>query len=241
MLGTEPALESARRRISLATKKSATKGEGRAARPTIGTSHTGARPKARATAAAGPAKKKGTAAATKRAPTKKAGLDKSRAKPTAPRRGEAKRAREEAQRQAAPTSVRRKVEPRAVPSGVVNESAKIAAVTVATAALDKKAVNVQIFDVAGRVDYADYLVLMSGRAERHVVAIADAIEESLLKLTPKRKPQAVEGRTPGNWIILDFGDVIAHVFLEEARSFYDFDALWHDARRVPLPAEPRPS
>ena len=48
------------------------------------------------------------------------------------------------------------------------------------------------------------------------------------------KPVAVEGRPQGNWIVLDYADVVAHVFQEEARSYYDLDSLWHDARRVPL-------
>ena len=114
------------------------------------------------------------------------------------------------------------------------EDAQKTALAIATAALDKKAVNVQILDVSGRVDYADYLVLMSGRADRHVVSIADAIEETLGKQTPRRKPAAVEGRREGNWIVLDYGDVVAHVFQEEARTFYDLDSLWQDARRVPV-------
>ncbi len=215
------------------TKKSARSGG--AGRPTIGTSHTGARPKAGAASAT---KRAAASAKAKPAPAKK-GVDKSRGRATAPRKGVPKRAAAHEEQRGAPAPIRRKAEPRA--SGGVNEGAKLVALAVANAALDKKAVNVQIVDVNGRVDYADYLVLMSGRAERHVVSIADGIEEALLKLTPKRKPAAVEGRTPGNWIILDFGDVIAHVFLEEARNFYDFDALWHDARRIPLSVEQRPS
>jgi ribosome-associated protein len=127
----------------------------------------------------------------------------------------------------------RRTEVRSEPS----EHAKAAALVVAMAALDKKALDVQIIDVVGRIDYADYLVLMSGRSDRHVVAIADGIEEELRKerdALPARKPSFVEGRTMGTWIVLDFGDVVAHVFQEEARSHYDLDSLWQDARRVPL-------
>lgn len=219
------------------TKKSATKST---ARPKIGTSHKKAAPKAKTSAAAG-AKKSATSAAPAKRATAKKGVDKSRARGTAPRKGEAKRAAVHEAHRGAPVSQRRKAEARAAAAAVpiINETAKQIAVAIATAALDKKAVNVQIFDVAGRVDYADYLVLMSGRAERHAVSIADGIEEALLKMTPKQKPVAVEGRTAGNWVILDYGDVIAHVFLEEARSFYDFDALWNDARRIPLALEPK--
>lgn len=228
-------------------KKSAkTSGAAKPARPKIGSSHTVGRAKAGAKvgakAGAKPAPKRaaaGAAPAAKRAPVKKKGVDKSHARGTGPRKGETKRLAAHEANRGAPVSVRKKAEPRA--AGAVNEEAKLLALTIATAALDKKAVNVQIVDVNGRVDYADYLVLMSGRAERHVVSIADGIEEACVKLTPKHKPTAVEGRTPGQWVILDFGDVIAHVFLEEARSFYDFDALWTDARRVPLSVEQRPS
>ena len=130
---------------------------------------------------------------------------------------------------ASPASSRRTVpEIRSAPS----EEAKTSSIIVATAALDKKAVNVQILDVVGRIDYADYLVLMSGRSDRHVLSIADAIEEGMRKIG--RKPNAVEGRQGGNWVVLDFGDVVAHVFQEEARSFYDLDSLWQDARRIPV-------
>jgi ribosome-associated protein len=118
-----------------------------------------------------------------------------------------------------------------------SEHAKRTALVTAMAALDKKAVDVQILDVVGRVDYADYLVLMSGRSDRHVIAIADGIEEELGKgrdELPPRKASYVEGRQAGNWIVLDFGDVVAHVFQEEARSHYDLDSLWQDARRVPV-------
>jgi ribosome-associated protein len=112
------------------------------------------------------------------------------------------------------------------------EESKMLALTVAKAALDKKAVNIEIVDVVGRVDYTDFLVLMSGRSDRHVLAVADGIEEELSKLA--RRPTAVEGRPQGHWVVLDFGEVVAHVFQEEARSFYDLDTLWQDARRVPV-------
>lgn len=114
------------------------------------------------------------------------------------------------------------------------EASKALALEISKAALDKKAVNVQIVDVVGRVDYADFLVLMSGRSDRHVLAVADGIEDHLLGQTPKRKPVAVEGRPQGKWVVLDFGEVVAHVFQEEARDFYDLDSLWQDARRVPV-------
>lgn len=104
----------------------------------------------------------------------------------------------------------------------------------ARAASDKKAVDVCGYDVAGRVDYADVLLLMSGRSDRHVAAIADAIEEALATSDKKRRPLTVEGRPQATWIVLDYGDLVAHVFQEEARSHYDLDGIWTDARKLPF-------
>ena len=107
------------------------------------------------------------------------------------------------------------------------------AVAVAAAALDKKAANVEIIDLAGKADYTDYLVLMTGGSDRHVRAIADSIQEELDK--KRVRPLSVEGTAGGNWILIDYGDVVAHVFQESSRTLYDLDGLWLDAARVPLP------
>ena len=108
---------------------------------------------------------------------------------------------------------------------------------VATAALEKKASGLEVIDVAGRVDYADFLVLMSGRSDRHVAALSAAIEDALRK--KNKRALAVEGLPHANWVLMDFGDVVVHVFQDDARAAYDIDGLWMDARRVPLPLEPR--
>jgi ribosome-associated protein len=117
---------------------------------------------------------------------------------------------------------------------VASDEARRLAVAVAAAALEKKAVGLEILDVAGHTDYADFLVLMSGRSDRQVAALADGIEEAMRK--NGRRPQNVEGRQAARWILLDFGDVIVHVFQEEVRSMYDLEGLWENARRVPVPA-----
>ena len=105
------------------------------------------------------------------------------------------------------------------------------ALRVAEAALDKKASRIEIIDVQGKVDYTDYVVVMSGRSDRQVAAIARGIEEDL-----KRKHGArcsgVEGLPQGNWVLLDFGDVVAHIFHQDTRGYYDLEALWLDADRV---------
>jgi len=102
---------------------------------------------------------------------------------------------------------------------------------VAQAALEKKAERVEIVDVVDKVDYADYLVLMTGRSDRQVVAIAQGIEEAVER--SGTRTQGREGVQQGHWVLVDFGDVVAHVFLEEARRYYDLDGLWLDAPRVP--------
>ena len=122
-----------------------------------------------------------------------------------------------------------------VPSeSVASDEARKLAIAIAAAALEKKAVGLEILDVAGRTDYADFLVLMSGRSDRQVAALADGIEEAMR--ANGRRTHNVEGRQAARWILLDFGDVIVHVFQEEIRSMYDLDGLWEDARRVPVPA-----
>ena len=113
-----------------------------------------------------------------------------------------------------------------------DESREIA-ILIATAGIEKKASGLEVIDVAGRVDYADFLVLMSGRSDRHVTALASGIEEAL-RMRGKRA-LAVEGLPLANWVLMDFGDVVVHVFQDDARSAYDIDALWMDARRVPVP------
>jgi ribosome-associated protein len=115
---------------------------------------------------------------------------------------------------------------------VASEDARKLATGIAAAALEKKAVGLEILDVAGRTDYADFLVLMSGRSDRQVAALAEGIEEAMRKAG--RRAQNIEGRASARWILIDFGDVVVHVFQEEVRSLYDLEGLWEDARRLPV-------
>jgi ribosome-associated protein len=119
---------------------------------------------------------------------------------------------------------------------VASDAARETATLIAIAALDKKAVGVEILDVAGRVDYADFLVIMTGRSDRHAQALAQGIEDALKKRGVR--PVAVEGLPHGTWVLMDFGDVVVHVFQDEARQLYDLEGLWLDARRLPVPADP---
>lgn len=119
-----------------------------------------------------------------------------------------------------------------------SEEAREIAISIAVAALEKKASGLEVIDVAGKVDYADFLVLMSGRSDRHVTALANAIEESLRK--KNKRALAVEGLPHANWVLMDFGDVVVHVFQDDARAAYDIDGLWMDARRLPVPLDEPP-
>ncbi len=114
-----------------------------------------------------------------------------------------------------------------------SKEAQRIALAAAKAGLDKKAIGVEIVDVTGKVDYADYLVLMTGQSDRHVTAIADAVDEALHKSGVRAI--SVEGLPAAHWVLIDFVDVVVHVFQEESRGLYDLDGLWMDARRVPVP------
>ena len=107
----------------------------------------------------------------------------------------------------------------------------------AQAGLEKKAVDVEIVDVTGKVDYADYLVLMTGHSDRHVTAIAEAVDDLLSK--NGSRAISLEGLPQAHWVLIDFVDVVVHVFQEETRALYDLDGLWMDARRVRV-SEPAP-
>jgi ribosome-associated protein len=117
-------------------------------------------------------------------------------------------------------------------SSVASDAARSTAAAIAAAAIDKKAVAVEILDVAGKVDYADFLVIMTGRSDRHAQALAQGIEEALRERS--KRPVAVEGLPNGTWVLMDFGDVVVHVFQDEARQLYDIEGLWLDARRLPV-------
>jgi ribosome-associated protein len=105
------------------------------------------------------------------------------------------------------------------------------------AALDKKALEPVLIDVSGQSSYTDYILVLSGRSDRHVQAVADAVKETLKK-TRGAMPLGVEGERDGKWALLDFGDLIVHVFYHPMREFYDLEGLWSDAPRVPVTVPP---
>lgn len=105
-----------------------------------------------------------------------------------------------------------------------------AARVAAEAALGKRAEEVMILDVRGLTTYADYFVLASGASNRQVMAIADAVEEKMKQAG--HRPLGMEGYSQGHWVLIDFGDVVAHIFYEETRGLYDIEGLWADAPRI---------
>lgn len=102
----------------------------------------------------------------------------------------------------------------------------------AEAALAKKAEDVVILDVRGLTSYADYFVLATGTSDRQVMAIADSIQEEMRKAG--HRELGIEGYELGEWVLLDFGDVVAHVFDEEIRRLYDIEGLWAEAPRISM-------
>ena len=99
-------------------------------------------------------------------------------------------------------------------------------------ALDSRAKDLVLLDVGGLSSFADYFLICSGKSSRQVQGIADRVEEGLREIGIK--PMGVEGRREGHWILMDYGDVIVHVFYEPTRFFYDLESLWFEAKNVPL-------
>jgi ribosome-associated protein len=101
----------------------------------------------------------------------------------------------------------------------------------AHAAADKKGEDVVVLDVGDIISIAETFVLVSASNTRLVRTIVDEIELAL-KLSDDEGPRSVEGLDDATWVLMDYGDVIVHVFLDETRAFYDLDRLWADAPAV---------
>jgi ribosome-associated protein len=103
------------------------------------------------------------------------------------------------------------------------------------ASLEKKAKDLIVLNVSKISTFADYFILCSGTSDRQVRAASAAIQENLRKM--KILPLGVEGEEAGRWILLDYDDVIIHVFLESVRTFYDLERLWSETPRLAIPEE----
>jgi ribosome-associated protein len=109
------------------------------------------------------------------------------------------------------------------------DTARPTAVAIAQAGLDKKAEDVTVLDVRGLTSYADYFVVMTADSDRQASAIADHVEQQMKQRGVSKV--SAEGYETGRWILVDYGDVVAHVMNRESRGFYDLEGLWADAPR----------
>ncbi len=100
-------------------------------------------------------------------------------------------------------------------------------------ALEKKAYDLVLLEVRDVTSIADYFIICSGRSDRQVQSIARGLDENIGNMGVS--PLSIEGLTRGQWVLLDFSDVIVHVFYQLVREFYDLEGLWAHAPRVELP------
>jgi len=103
------------------------------------------------------------------------------------------------------------------------------------AAAEKKAIEPVVLDLREIASFTDFFLIVSGANERQVQAISDEVYETLKKAG--HAALRVEGYKTAEWILLDYGDFVVHVFEQKARKFYDLERLWRESKRVELPAE----
>jgi ribosome-associated protein len=103
------------------------------------------------------------------------------------------------------------------------------------AAAEKKAIDIVVLDLREIASFTDYFIIASGTNERQVQAISDEVVETLKKAG--EPVLRVEGYKTAEWILLDCGDFVVHIFAEQARKFYDLERLWRESKRVALPPE----
>jgi ribosome-associated protein len=127
------------------------------------------------------------------------------------------------------------------PTGIITPTAQDLNIeqfvgTIVTAADDKKAGDIAILKVADICYLTDYFIIITGYSTTQVRAISDAIEGAM-EIEWQQSPRQVEGKTEGSWILMDYGDIIVHVFLPKEREFYNLEAFWGHAQRIPLPSD----
>jgi ribosome-associated protein len=109
------------------------------------------------------------------------------------------------------------------------------ALLIARVALQKKPLDPQLLDVGGSCSFADFFLILSGSSTRQTQALAAHLKETLSKLGIH--PRGLEGVEAGHWILMDYGEIIVHIFYEPVREFYDLEGLWIEAPRLPIPSE----
>ncbi|HYV62430.1 MAG TPA: ribosome silencing factor [Bryobacteraceae bacterium] len=102
------------------------------------------------------------------------------------------------------------------------------------AAEEKQARNIRVLDLREVTSFADYFVILSGANSRQIQAIADEVHQRLKKLG--ETPSSMEGYDNAEWVLMDYGDYLVHVFSDKARLYYDLERLWRDAKTVEVPA-----
>ena len=113
-------------------------------------------------------------------------------------------------------------------------TSKNLALTIAEAALDRKAGEIILLDVAEVSYLSDYFVMMTGYSKVQVRAIAEAIEGQV-EIDWQRRPLRTEGKAEGTWVLQDYGDVIVHIMMPREREFYNLEAFWGHAERIFIP------
>jgi ribosome-associated protein len=103
-------------------------------------------------------------------------------------------------------------------------------------ASEKKATDVVVLDLRQIASFAEFFVIATGANQRQVQAVSDEIEEQLKRQLGTR-PVRIEGYRSAEWVLMDYGDFLVHIFNKDAREFYDLERLWRDARKVELPAD----
>lgn len=115
------------------------------------------------------------------------------------------------------------------------DSSRRVALTIAQAADGRKGADIVLLDVSGVSYLADYFVIVTGFSSAQVRAIARTIEDEV-EAEWHRYPTQTEGQAEGSWVLLDYGDVIAHIFMPQEREFYNLEAFWGHAERIDFAA-----
>jgi len=105
------------------------------------------------------------------------------------------------------------------------------------AAESKKAVNIRVLDLREVTSFTDFFVICSGTSSRQIQTIADEVTERLKDAG--ERPSSVEGYDNAEWVLVDYGDYVVHIFSAQAREFYDLERLWRGAKLVAVPPEQR--
>ena|SRR6266545_1727492 len=116
---------------------------------------------------------------------------------------------------------------------VNSENQTVTWLTAVRAAESKKAADIRVLDLRGITSFADFFVICTGQNARQIQAIADEVEQQLLK--ENEHPLNIEGYNQAEWVLEDYGDLLVHIFNPHTRQYYDLERLWRSAKVVPIP------